>query len=116
MLLNITYKVPSSVLYNRLVKYVEQVLSDYQCGFRPNKSTSDQISVMRQIPEKAYEYGINLHSLYIEFKKAFASVNRDRMFQDIIILGIPKKYTSLINVTLKSSRAAVRVDGCNYSV
>jgi len=32
-LLNVTYKVLSGTLYNRLAEYANEILGDYQCGF-----------------------------------------------------------------------------------
>jgi len=32
-LLNVTYKVLSGTLYNRVAGYAEEILGDYQCGF-----------------------------------------------------------------------------------
>jgi len=40
-LLDITYKVFSNVLNERLKKLTENVLGKYQCGFRKNRSTTD---------------------------------------------------------------------------
>jgi hypothetical protein len=31
-LLNVTHKVLSSILYNRLAEHAEEILGDYQCG------------------------------------------------------------------------------------
>jgi hypothetical protein len=35
-LLNVTYKVLSGILYNRLTVYAEEILGEYQRGFRAN--------------------------------------------------------------------------------
>jgi hypothetical protein len=48
-LLNVAYKVLSGVVNERLKKYSEDILGEYQCGFRPHRSTTDQIFVIRQI-------------------------------------------------------------------
>ena len=106
-LLNVTYKVLSVILYNRLADYAEEILGDHQCGFRTNRSTSEHIFTIRQIQEKAYEYNIHLHNLYIDFKQAFNSVNRSRMLNDLMLLGIPKKLTQLVGVTMAGSRATI---------
>jgi sorting nexin-29 len=100
----------SGILYNRLTEYAEEILGYYQCGFRANRSSIDHIFAIRQIQEKAYEYNIHLHNLYIDFKQAFDSVNRGRMLNDLMILGIPKKLVKLIGVTMAGSKAIVRVD------
>ena len=54
-LLNVTYKALSGILYNRLTVYAEEILGEYQCGFRANRSTTDHIFTIRQTQEKAYE-------------------------------------------------------------
>ena len=100
----------SGTLYNRLAEYAEEILGDYRCEFRTNPSTIDHIFTIRQIQEKAYEYNIHLHNLYIDFKQAFDSVNRSRMLNDLTLLGIPKKLTKLVGVTMAGPRATVRVD------
>jgi hypothetical protein len=46
-LLNVTYKVLSGILYNRLTEYAEEILGDHQCGFRANRSTIDHIFAIR---------------------------------------------------------------------
>jgi len=48
-LLNITYKMFTCLIYNRLVKYSELTLGEYQAGFRTSRSTIDHIHVVRQI-------------------------------------------------------------------
>ena len=78
ILLNVTYKVLSGILHNRLAEYAEEILGDYQCGFCANRSSINHIFAIRQAQEKAYEYNIHLHNLFIDFKQAFDSVNRDR--------------------------------------
>jgi hypothetical protein len=107
-LLNVTYEVLSGILYNRLTEYAEEILGEYQCGYCVNRSTNDHIFNIGQTQEKTYN--IHLHNLLIDFKYAFDSVNRGRMLNNLLILGIPKKLVQLINVTMTGSKAIVRVD------
>ena len=46
-LLDILYKVFSIVLNERLKKITENVIGEYQRGFRKNRSTSDKIFIIR---------------------------------------------------------------------
>jgi hypothetical protein len=48
-------KVLSNILLARLTPYVNKVIGDHRCGFCHNRSTTDQIFYVRQIPEKKWE-------------------------------------------------------------
>jgi hypothetical protein len=43
-LLSTAYKMLSNILLARLTPYVNEVIGDHQCGFRRNRSTTNQIS------------------------------------------------------------------------
>ena len=100
----------SGILYNRLAEYAEEILGDYQCGYRVNRLTIYHIFTITQTQVKAYEYNIHLHNLFMDFKQAFDIVNRGRMLNDLLILGTQKKLVQLISVTMTGSKATVRVD------
>lgn len=52
-LLNSAYKVFAKILLNRLTPYAEENLGRYQCGFRMERSTIEQLSVIGQLIEKS---------------------------------------------------------------
>jgi hypothetical protein len=47
ILLNFAYKIFAIILNQRLADIVETELGDYQSGFRPNRSTIDNIFMIR---------------------------------------------------------------------
>jgi len=51
ILLNNTYKIFSSILKERLKIVTQKIIGEYQCGFRRNKSTINQIFALRQMIE-----------------------------------------------------------------
>jgi hypothetical protein len=51
-LLSASYNILSNILLSRLSPYVAVIILDRQCGFRRNRSTTDQIFCIRQILEK----------------------------------------------------------------
>jgi hypothetical protein len=51
-LLSTSYNILSNILHLRLVSYIDEIFGDHQCGFRRNRSTTDQIFCIRQILEK----------------------------------------------------------------
>jgi hypothetical protein len=46
-LLNVTYKVLSGILCNRLREYAEEILGEYQCEYHVNRSTIDHTFTIR---------------------------------------------------------------------
>jgi sorting nexin-29 len=90
-LLNVVYKILSSIILEWLKEYSEQILGGYQCGFRPQRRTMDQIFVVKQILEKFYAHDIDLYLLFIDFKKAFDSINQKKLLESLASFGIPKR-------------------------
>jgi hypothetical protein len=50
-----SYKILSNIFLSRLSPYVDDIIGDHQCGFRRNRSTTDQIFCICQILEKKWE-------------------------------------------------------------
>jgi hypothetical protein len=48
--LSTTYKILSNILPSWLTPHAEEINGDHQCGFRRNKSTTEHIFSIRQIP------------------------------------------------------------------
>jgi len=90
-LLNTAYKILATAINTRLKTYAEDLLRQEQNGFRRNRSTTDNIFIMRQLLEKCYEYNIGMHVLFIDFKQDFDSVERQKTVQILQELRIPNK-------------------------
>jgi hypothetical protein len=75
-LLSTLYNILSNIFLLRLVTYIDEIIGDDQCGFRHNRSTSDQIFCIHQILEKKWEYNETVHQLFIDFKKAYEYSHR----------------------------------------
>jgi hypothetical protein len=52
-LLSTSYKIVSNILLSRLIPHADEIIGDHQCGFRRNRSMTDQIFYVRQILEKS---------------------------------------------------------------
>lgn len=110
-LLNIVYKMLSKILSNRLRPFMEEQVGEYQVGFRKGKGTTDHIFMLRNILEKCYEYNIDIHLIFIDFKQAYDRVKRNEMWVDMENFGIPQKLIRLTKMTLAKSQGKVAIQG-----
>jgi len=69
----------------------------------------DNIFIRRQILEKCYEYDIEIHVLFTDFKQSFDSVDRQKAIQILQKLRIPNKLVQLIKMTIQNTEASVKI-------
>ena len=95
----------------RVRDHVDPVLRNNQSGFRSGRSCSKQIHILRKIIEAFGNYQLPLTVTFIDFKKAFDSINRNVMFAFLRHYGIPEVIVKAISVLYDNSKSAVMVDG-----
>ena len=78
-LLSVAYKILASIINETVKKVKQRIIGEHQCGFQQNKSTMDQLFIIRQIMEKSWEHGLDLHLLSVDFKQAFDSMKRRKL-------------------------------------
>ena len=108
-LLSTAYKVLSGVLCNRLKPFMDKLIGSYQCGFRPGKSTIDQVFTLRQILEKTQENQIDTYYLFVDFNSAFDSPVRYHLYNIMSEFGIPNKLIRLCRMTLTNTQCFMQV-------
>ena len=69
-------KVMLKSLQARLQQYMNRELPDVQAGFRKGRGTRDQIANIHWIIEKAREFQKNIYFCFIDYSKAFDSVEQ----------------------------------------
>jgi len=108
-------KILLEIIRRRLKPHIESNLSDTQAGFRPGRSTVEQIFVWRQLAERYMEaQNGELVNVFIDFKKAFDRVWHTGMFKVMQHYNIPRKLTALIENLYRQAVSAVRI-GCDIS-
>jgi sorting nexin-29 len=105
------YKVFSNILHISLKPYVKEVTGSYQCSFREEKSTTDQIQVLRRVLEKTREFKTDKVNLFIDFKAAYYSIRRDKLLSAMQEFGIPVKLINLTRATLKRVKCRIKIQG-----
>jgi hypothetical protein len=61
--------------------------------------------------EKACEYNVDMHQLYIDYKQAYDSINRAQLVEIMKELGITKKLVRLVKMTLENTHNKVKIQG-----
>ena len=110
-LLSITAKVYIKSLLNRIRDHVNPILKSNQIEFCPVRSCAQQIHILRRIMEGFQDYQLPHTVTFIDFKKAFDSINKKVMFTDLQHYGIPEAVVSAVSALYNNSKSAVMVDG-----
>ena len=69
----------NKILQDRLQQYVNWELPDVQAGFRKGRGTRDQIVNIHWITEKARKFQENTYFCFIDYIKAFDSVDDNKL-------------------------------------
>ena len=110
-LLSVAGKILAKVLLNRLQPLSESIIPETQCGFRPGRGTTDMIFSARQVQEKCREQGRDLCLAFIDFTKAFDSVNREALWACLARLGCPPKFVNITRQLHEGMKGCVLFDG-----
>jgi len=108
-LLNTAYKVFAKVLFDRLSPRAETVIGEYQCGFRRDRSTTDQLFNLRLILQRGREFQTQTYHLFIDFKQAYDRTKRNELYVAMKELGFETKLIRLVKATLDGTRCRVKV-------
>ena len=96
MLLSVPGKVLNRIILDRLKTGVDAKLRDHQAGFRKDRSCTDQIAKLRIIVEQSMEWDSSLYINFVDYEKAFDSLDRDTLWKLLQHYGIPEKCIYLI--------------------
>ena len=110
-------KILPQIIARRLSEYCERVgiLPEEQSGFRPNRSTTDMMFVIRRLQELARKKRIPLYVRFIGLTKAYDSVDRTLLWTVLARFGVPQNMISVIRQFHDGMRACVRLDDRVYS-
>ena len=92
---------------NRIRPKIDPNLRPNQNGFRPGRSTTAHILALRRLIEGVQSHNLKAVITFVDFKKAFDSIHRDRMFKILRAYDIPEKLVQAIALMYQNTRAKV---------
>jgi hypothetical protein len=110
-ILCVCLKVVMRIILQRMVKHIDPKLRPEQAGFREGRSCVDQINTLRIIIEQAVEFRSPLYLLFVDYEKAFDSINRSCIWNELKNSGVPTKIISLIEKSYDAFECSVLHDG-----
>ena len=116
-LINATCKCYTSILNKRLSSWLEDsdIIVENQAGFRKNYSTVDQIFNLYAIVQKYLNRkGQKLYVAFVDFRKAFDSVNHEKLLEALSNEGVNGRFFVAIKSMYESLLSCVRVNN-NFS-
>lgn len=102
-------KITLTILKERLEKVIEQHLSEEQAGFRKDRSTIQQILILRLLMEDARSSCQTVYHCFVDFKKAFDSVWHEGLWATLESMGASAKLVKVLRGLYEKSTMAVRI-------
>ena len=95
------------MILNRIQPYLEPLLRPNQNGFKPLRSTNSHILALRRIIEGVKAKNKKALIIFVDFSKAFDSVDQEKMLAILAAYGIPPKIVNAISLLYKDTKAKV---------
>jgi hypothetical protein len=103
-------KILLEIIRSRLAYLLNPEISEVQFGFMPGKGTSDAILALRNIIEKTMKrQNQELWIMFVDYRKAFDTIEHCKMWQALRELGVPEHLIWLIQKLYAKAEGIVRL-------
>ena len=97
----------NKLILNRIQPILDPLLRNNQNGFRPGRSTTTQILALRRIIEGLKARNLPAVVTFIDFTKAFDTVDCGKMLHILRLYGIPSRIVDAIGRIYENTKANV---------
>ena len=102
-------KVILKILQDRLQQYVNHEIPGVQAGFRKGRGTRGQMANIQWIIKKAREFQKNIYFCFIDYAKAFDSVDHNKLWKILKEMGVPDHLTCILRNLYAGQEATIRI-------
>ena len=106
-LLSNMFKLFTKIITTRLDKKLDENQPREQAGFRRKYSTTDHIHAINQLKEKCREYNIPQCAAFVDYEKAFGSVQTQAILTSLQEQGIEYVYIEILKDIYTDSSVTV---------
>ena len=89
---------------------MDQNFQMFKLVFRKGRGTRDQIANIRWIIKKAREFQKNIYFCFIDYAKAFDSVDHHKLWKILREMGIPDHLTCLWEICMQVKKQQLELD------
>lgn len=108
-LLSQIYKLFTSILTSRLEKKLDFYQPKEQAGFRKDFGTTDHLQTMRILMEKTTEYQMTIWLAFVDYQKAFDSIETWAIIKSLKNARIDYRYTDIIETIYKRATLKIKL-------
>ena len=109
--LTLTYlQILKKVLKNRLSSSLDEHQSPEHAAYRRGFSTIDHLHAVTEVLEKTTEYNVPLYMAFVDYTKAFDSIQHRAVFEALKVQGVQEKYMNIIKETYAEGTPQIRTD------
>lgn len=108
-LLSQMYKLFTRIITNRITNKLDAYQPVEQAAFRKGYSTNDHLLTVKIIIEKSIEYNFPIHMAFVDYEKAFDSVEHWAIFEELDKARIDHRYKNLLKNIYQRANAKIRL-------
>uniref|UniRef100_A0AC35TKY5 Reverse transcriptase domain-containing protein n=1 Tax=Rhabditophanes sp. KR3021 TaxID=114890 RepID=A0AC35TKY5_9BILA len=95
---------------------MDSVICVKQTGFRSGYCTADNIIALRLLLQKSYEYKIDIHLVFLDFKKAFDIISRKHLWMALRHYNVNEEFIQVIVELYENSRLTYQYMGKEFEM
>ena len=101
-------KIMLYIIVERIKQHMRREIPPEQAGFVEGRGTRDQIANIRNIMEKAIEFNRPVYMCFIDYSKAFDTVQHQKLWDTLVSMGFPRHVVELLRTLYDDQESAVR--------